>query len=466
MKIYILALCLLFFYSSYAQDPPVRTVATDLDTVWEIVYGPDNFLWVTERFGRISRINPQTGEKFTLITIQEVHEEGESGLLGMTLHPNFQQNPFVYVYYTYRPLTNIIGKVVRYTYNGTTLSLPFTLLDNIPGASIHNGARLAISKDLKLFITTGDANNTTLPQNDNSLAGKVLRINLDGTIPLDNPIPGNRMWTKGHRNPQGLVIAEINGQEVIYISEHGPSTDDEINIIEKGRNYGWPTVNGFCDQPSEMAFCAANNVKEPLVAYTPTLAVAGITYIGFFPITTNNDKENSTFFDPLSLQNSIILTTLKESDIRVIRLSADGKSVQSQQTLFDNTYGRLRSTAVPPNSPNFYFGTSNKDGRGTIRSGDDKILQINSVFTSLFSRLAKPVRIYPNPVAPDKDITVEISTNQTYDYAIFDISGKIVLDGTLKKGENAINIKTLNTGFYSLILKGSEGLYASKFVIE
>jgi hypothetical protein len=114
---------------------------------------------------------------------------------------------------------------------------------------------------LKLLISTGDAANQSTPQNVNSLNGKVLRLNLDGTIPSDNPIVGNPLWSYGHRNAQGLVL----GNGILYSSEHGPANDDEINIIEKGRNYGWPQVQGFCNSGSEQSFCSANNVKEPVI---------------------------------------------------------------------------------------------------------------------------------------------------------------------------------------------------------
>jgi aldose sugar dehydrogenase len=188
-------------------------------------------------------------------------------LLGMVLHPDFTNQPFVYVVYNYSS-GGYKEKVVRFSFTGTALNSPFTIIDNIPAASIHNGSRLVITPDLKLFITTGDAANTALSQNTSSLAGKILRLNLDGTVPADNPLPGNPVWSWGHRNPQGLVFAN----NILYSSEHGPNTDDEVNIIEKGRNYGWPNVAGFCNTTAEQTFCSANNVVEPQKAWTPTIA--------------------------------------------------------------------------------------------------------------------------------------------------------------------------------------------------
>ncbi|MEK7224676.1 MAG: PQQ-dependent sugar dehydrogenase, partial [Bacteroidota bacterium] len=238
-------------------------IVQGLNYPWELMWGPDNFIWMTERGGKISRVNPATGAVTLVHTVTEVLSNGEGGMLGMVLHPAFSTTPHVFVSYNYNNAGNYREKIVRFTYNGTTLTSPITIIDNIVAASIHNGCRLVITPDLKLFITTGDASNQALPQNTSSINGKVLRLNLDGTIPADNPVAGNPYWSFGHRNPQGLVFAN----NILYSSEHGPSNDDEINIIEKGRNYGWPAVHGYCDLSGEQTFCAANNVKEPIKAW-------------------------------------------------------------------------------------------------------------------------------------------------------------------------------------------------------
>ncbi|HET9429591.1 MAG TPA: PQQ-dependent sugar dehydrogenase, partial [Chitinophagaceae bacterium] len=204
-------------------------LVTGLSYPWEILWGPDNFIWMTERDGRVSRVNPNTGAVLPLINIQEVVSNGEGGLLGMALHPQFSTTPHVFLVYNYELSGDYREKVVRYSYNGTTLVNPVILLDNIEAASIHDGSRLLIVGD-KLFISTGDASNQSLPQNTSSLNGKILRLNLDGSIPADNPVPGKPYWTFGHRNAQGLVFANNR----LYSSEHGPNSDDELNIIEKG----------------------------------------------------------------------------------------------------------------------------------------------------------------------------------------------------------------------------------------
>ncbi|MGK2862945.1 MAG: PQQ-dependent sugar dehydrogenase, partial [Chitinophagaceae bacterium] len=248
-------------------------IVQNLNFPWEILWGPDNNIWMTERGGKISRLNPNTGIVTPVLNISEVKSTGEGGLLGMALHPDFLLNGQLFVVYNYDSGNGYKEKVVRYTYNGTTLINPFTLIENINAAGIHNGSRLLIV-DQKLFITTGDASDQSLPQDISSPNGKILRLNLNGTVPSDNPVAGNPYWSWGHRNPQGLVFANNK----LYSSEHGPSNDDEINIIEKGRNYGWPDVHGFCNLSAEQTFCTAKNVMEPIKAWTPTIATSGLDY--------------------------------------------------------------------------------------------------------------------------------------------------------------------------------------------
>lgn len=305
-----------------------RILTDNLVLPWELVWGPDNQIWMTEKGGRISRVNPGTGTRTTLLTIPDVVSNGEGGLLGMAIHPSFYEFPYVYTGYNYNSTSGYRLKVVRYTFSGGTLSNPYTLIENIPGASIHNGCRLVILND-KIFISTGDAANTNLPQNNSSLAGKILRINLDGSIPVDNPITGSPVWSWGHRNPQGLVYAN----DRLYSSEHGPETDDEVNIIEKGRNYGWPLVRGFCDQ-AEAGSCATNNVREPLQAWTPTIAVSGMDYY------------NKSLIP--QWKNSLLVATLKNARLMQLKLNANYVTVDSTKEFFTGVYGRLRDLCISP----------------------------------------------------------------------------------------------------------------------
>jgi glucose/arabinose dehydrogenase len=333
-----------------AVDIKDSVIVGNLNFPWEILWGPDNYIWMTERGGRVSRVNPSTGVVTPLLTIPDVVSNNEGGLLGMVLHPDFSTTPQVFVVYDYNNGSNYREKVVRYTYNGTTLTSPTTLIDNIAASSIHNGSRLVITPDLKLFITTGDASNQSLPQNTSTLNGKVLRINLDGTIPADNPVPGNPYWSFGHRNPQGLVFANNK----LYSSEHGPNNDDEINIIEKGKNYGWPNVEGFCDGASEQSFCSANNVKEPVRNWTPTAAVSGLDYY------------NSDLIP--QWKNSLLVVALKNARLYQMKLDDTFASITQTNEYFTNAYGRMRDICISP-AGKVYICTSN--------GGDDKIIEVS-----------------------------------------------------------------------------------------
>jgi aldose sugar dehydrogenase len=332
-----------------AAGPVPRVIAEGLEYPWEILWGPDNMIWMTERGGRISRVNPSTGKVTPMLTITDVTARSEGGLLGMALHPNFTATPQVFVAYNYEDASGRYRqKIVRFTYNGTTLTQPVTILQNIQAAGIHNGCRLLITPDLKLWITTGDAANTSLPQNKSSLNGKVLRLNLDGSVPADNPMPRNAVWSFGHRNAQGLVFAN----NIMYSSEHGPTTDDEINIIEKGRNYGWPNIEGRCNEISERAFCSSENVKEPIRTWTPTEAVCGLDYYDHDLIP--------------AWKNSLVLCTLRGNKLIVLKLNADKRTIARGYEYFDGDYGRLRDACVSPQGK-IYICTGN---------GDDRIIEL------------------------------------------------------------------------------------------
>jgi PQQ-dependent dehydrogenase (s-GDH family) len=338
--------------SSVPSETPVeissRVLTENLQFPWEITWGPDNQIWMTEKFGKISRVDPANGNVKLLLQISEVDSRGEGGLLGMALHPQFNTNPYVYVAYDYNKGGTYTGKIVRYTYSNETLVAPSVILDDLAASSIHNGCRLVISADNKLFITAGDASNQSLPQNISSRNGKVLRVNLDGTIPNDNPDPASAVWSWGHRNPQGLVFVK----DSLFSSEHGPDTDDEVNIIHKASNYGWPDVKGMCDA-GEQSFCDAHHVVEPLIKWTPTIAVCGLDYY-------NKDLI-------VQWKNSLLMCTLKGSRLVQLKLNDSNTEIVSTQDHFADQYGRLRDICISPEGK-IYLCTSN----GT----NDKIIEV------------------------------------------------------------------------------------------
>lgn len=338
----------------------VHVVASGLNVPWEMVWGPDNWIWFTEQSGTISKVNPETGEKLQLVKIDEVFRHRSLGLLGMALHPDFEKNPYVYVDYTTKKDSAITTKLVRFTYKQNALVEPRTMLE-IPAHTGHNGSRIVISPDRKLMFATGDAITITNAQNTASLNGKVLRMNLDGSVPADNPIKGSYVWSWGHRNIQGLAYG-TNG--LLYSSEHGDAVEDELNIIRKGNNYGWPKVEGFCDQPQEKTFCDSVPITEPVKAWTPTIAPAGVAvYRGKqFP----------------EWKGAVILTTLKEADLRILKTDVKGTRILSEYLPLDATYGRLRAICLGPDG-SIYVSTSNRDwnpGAGFPKPEDDRILRI------------------------------------------------------------------------------------------
>jgi glucose/arabinose dehydrogenase len=313
---------------------------------WELKYGPGDSLWMTTKNGKVYRIHPTTGAATQLLDYSGVvYQAGEAGMLGMTFHPDFANSPFVYIAYSYTNGGNF-ERLSRFTYTGNALTGELVLIDNIAANTNHDGSRLLILPDNTILMSTGDALNTANPQNTASLNGKMLRVNLDGTIPADNPFPGSPVYSFGHRNPQGLLL-HPNGK--IYSTEHGPNNNDEFQIIEKGRNYGWPNVVGFCDDdvPGETAFCTANNVKEPLASWNPA---PGITW-------APNDLIWYTHPSIPEFQNSFLVTFLKTEKVRRIQINAAGDAITAQDDFFVSQWGRLRDITAGPDG-SIYLATN------------------------------------------------------------------------------------------------------------
>lgn len=310
------------------------TVITGLNVPWELKWGTDNYLWMTEREGKVSRVDPQTGVRDIILDKStanggNVYQVAEAGMLGFDFHPQFPDSNYLFIAYTYRVGNTTLERLARFEYDGDSLINELVLIDSIAGNLYHNGSRVTIGPDGKIYMSTGDAQNTANAQNINSLNGKILRINLDGTIPSDNPIPGSPVWTWGHRNAQGLHFAPSG---ILYSSEHGPNTDDEINIINTARNYGWPTVMGICNATAEMAFCADSNVRESIYDWTPTIAPSDLLY-----------------FDHPAIpewQGSLLLTVLKNKRVIRLTLNSAGDSIKSETSYFINQWGRIRDICV------------------------------------------------------------------------------------------------------------------------
>ena len=426
-----------FTTSSYSQinlgTTIVNTtvVASNLNVPWDMAYGPDGWIWFTELGGNIKRMNPDTYQVQQVFAISDVVLFGFSvGLHSMVLHPDFNTNHYLYVHYTYSTTTS---KIVRYEYDtaNNTLINPTIILGNILAGVSHNGSRMAILND-KLFITLGDTyNQPALAQNLSSINGKVLRINLDGSIPSDNPIPGSYIWTFGHRNPQGLCYG--NGR--LYSSEHGTGANDEINIIEQNRNYGWSNVEGVCNTAAEITFCTANNVKEPIWSWSPSIAPCGL------------DLYQNTAIPEWN--NSLLLAVLKDKKLIQLKLSADGSQIIEQNMYLTNIYGRLRDVIAIPDG-RIFICTSNRDYAGTPIAADDRIIELRNAALGVSHPDENKTTIYPVP----SDHMLYIDSNANIEFVtIINTEGKEVYsDGY----SNKVDVSALAAGMYYLQLLDSD----------
>ncbi len=321
-------------------DETPREVASNLVTPWSILLLPDGDLLVSERSGSLKRI----GEQNQTIKVDGVAETSEGGLHGIVLDPSFANNNFIYVYHTTGTGGQLTNRVVRYVFEDSALSEPKVILSGIPAGNTHNGSAIDFGPDGKLYVSTGDAGNGNSAQDRQSLAGKILRLNADGSTPSDNPF-GSPVWSYGHRNPQGIAWDDKGN---MWSVEHGrsgaQSGQDELNLIKKGANYGWPTIRGDG---------LAEGMEKPVMhsGDTTTWAPSGLGYM-----------QGSLYFAGLRGQT-------------LYRAVLDGAGgIKEVKTYFSGQFGRLR--AVEATADTVYFSTSNRDGRGSPKDGDDRIFKV------------------------------------------------------------------------------------------
>lgn len=337
----------------------VETVASGLEVPWAFAWLPNKDMLFTERPGRVRIIEGGRLRTAPLFTVPDVEPSSESGLMDITLHPRFATNDLVYLAYAYDRDSKHV-KVMRYKYAGGKFTEPKPVIEDIPGAPNHAGMRCRFGPDGKLYVTTGDATDWNAAQKLDSLAGKTLRLNDDGTVPQDNPFvntPGARpeIWTYGHRNAQGLAWQPGSG--LMFQTEHGPSFfegkgsgGDEVNFVERGANLGWAEIHHTEKR---------EGMISPLLEYSPACAPAsGMFYNGSqFPIFKGN-----FFFGCLR-------------GAKIIRVILDGRKVVRQENLLEGTLGRIREMEEGPDGY-IYFSTSNRDGRGNAAKDDDKIMRL------------------------------------------------------------------------------------------
>lgn len=336
----------------------VETVVSGVQVPWSIVWTPDGRMFFTERVGRVRVFASGQLRAEPLFLVPDVEPSGESGLMSIILHPKFSSNRLLYLSYAYKSDKQQV-RVVRYRETDAGLTDRTVIIEGIPAAQYHAGCRLRFGPDGKLYITTGDATERELAQKLDSLAGKTLRLNDDGTVPNDNPFVGQKnarpeIWSYGHRNAQGMDWQP--GTNLMFQTEHGPSGfdgpggGDEVNIVERGKNYGWQLIHHRQTHAG---------LEAPLIEYTPAVAPAsGMFYRGSaFPQFRDN-----FFFGCLRGE-------------RIIRVLLEGRRVVTQENLLEGRYGRIREVAEGPDGA-IYFSTSNRDGRGTPAKDDDRIIRL------------------------------------------------------------------------------------------
>ena len=347
MRRLLLALLPFMLFTLQAQAETsfkVTTLTDGLEYPWSIAVAPDGRLLVTERPGRLRIIDPATGKAQTVGGLPDIRVQSEAGLMGMALDPDFATNGQLYLCYSTGAMLRAGNRLSRFTLQDNALQDELVLIDDLPGARWHNGCRVEVSPDGMLYASMGDATDAEAAQNPSKPHGKIFRVNRDGTIPADNPFPKSPVWRFGHRHPQGLAFRPDSGD--LWSTEHGPDSQDELNRIVKGGNYGWPTCRGIND-------CNGLADYHPAIAEFERDSTIAISDLIFY--------RGNAFPD---WQGDILFVALKTG--RLYHLKLDGDKVAKTEILIDDDFGRLRDIAEAPDG-SLYLATTN---------GEDQILHL------------------------------------------------------------------------------------------
>ena len=325
-----------------SENDSVKILAENLKKPRAIAVADDR-IFVTEQDGQIRIIENNILLDSPLATFRTA-DVFDGGLIGIAVHPDFNNNHFVYVFLTYQENGNLWNKIIQITESENKLQDAKTILDKIPGSSFTNGGFLKFGPDGKLFVGTGTTSDAShLPQDLNSLSGKILRLNDDGTIPDDNPFIDSPVYALGFRNPQGMTWDD---DENLYVAEFGPEKNDEINLILSGKNYGWPQVE-----------CSGNvNFEDAILCYDPSIEPGGIIFYSG---------------ETLDFDHPFILASMRASNLYQLDFE---EGLSSQKSILSGI-GRVRDV-VESNDGSLYVITSNTDGKGFPDSTDDKLLRI------------------------------------------------------------------------------------------
>ncbi|MBO1305277.1 PQQ-dependent sugar dehydrogenase [Enterococcus sp. 669A] len=321
--------------SAPTTNTDTEVIADNLDVPWSIEKQGETF-YLTERGGNVIKIEDGETQQQPVAFEETLSSASEAGFLGFVLRPDFATSNVAYGYYTYEGADGRMNRIVQLQLDGNQWRETEVLLDEIPSGNNHHGGRMKIGPDDKLYVTTGDASEPDNAQDMGSLAGKILRLNLDGSIPGDNPFTDSYIYTYGHRNSQGLTWST---DDTMYASEHGASADDEINVIEAGKNYGWPVIEGNETQ---------DGMEAPLFSSgNQTWAPSGMGY---------HDQK-------------LYVAALRGEAV----LEFDLENNQTSELISD--FGRIRDVYI--DGDDLYFITNNRDGRGSPSDNDDQLVKVS-----------------------------------------------------------------------------------------
>jgi glucose/arabinose dehydrogenase len=328
--------------NSNSESDFVTILAENLDKPRAIAVSNDR-IFVTEKDGMIKVIQNNTLLESPLATLRGA-DVFDGGLLGIALHPNFSTNHYMYVFLTYEEDDNLWNKILRITESENKLQNAEIILDKIPGSSFTNGGFMKFGPDEKLYVGTGTVSDAShLPQDLDSLSGKILRLNDDGTIPDDNPFSNSPVYSLGHRNPQGMTW---DGDGNLFVAEFGPEKNDEINLIQAGKNYGWPEEQCSGDKDFE----------DALLCFDPSVEPGGILFYSG---------------DSLDFESPFIMASMRAANLYQLDFE---EGLSSQKAILSGI-GRVRDVVQGPDG-SLYVITSNTDGKGFPDSMDDKLLRI------------------------------------------------------------------------------------------